>query len=189
MKIFTGNELRDLLITILILSAIFAYPKLDVFFVSLIIVFFSYVLRQIAHKYVARKFGCMATFKIWFPGVIIGLMSMFFKDLFFGIVFVAVGFVDIMPYSFGRWGFKVARLGKKELGLISLAGISVNILLAIIFKMFPGDVFKTISLYNGLLALFSLIPYPPIDGSKLFLWEMWIWLFFLFITILTLFVF
>lgn len=104
-------------------------------------------------------------------------------------VFAAPGFVEIVPYSFGRWGFKVAKLGPKEIGIISLAGVGFNVLFAIIFKIFPGDIFSKLSYYNGLLALFNLLPIPPLDGSKIFLWRMWIWLFLIFITVLTIFVF
>jgi len=189
MKLFTGNELRDLIIAILVLAGIFSFPELDIFLITVVIVFFSYALHELGHKFVAKKFGCIATFKLWMPGILIGIVSMFFRTLGLGLVFVAPGFVEIMPYSFGRWGFKVARLGKKELGLIALAGVGVNIFFAIFFKMFPGEIFKQLSYYNGLLALFNLIPVPPLDGSKVFLWEMWIWLFFIFITFLTVFIF
>jgi Zn-dependent protease len=189
MKFFTNAELRGLIIAIVALALIFSFPDFTVFVVSLIIVFFSYFVHELGHKFVARKFGCLATFKIWPAGIFLGIMSMLFKLVGgWSIVFVAPGFVEIMPYSFGRWGFRVTKLGPKEIGIISLAGVGVNVLFAIIFRMFPGDIFRTLSDYNGFLALFNLLPIPPLDGSKIFLWRMWIWLFLIFITILTIFV-
>ncbi len=194
MKFFTNSELRDLIIAIVVLALVFSFPDFNVFVVSLIIVFFSYFVHELGHKFVARKFGCLATFKVWPTGIFLGIMSMLFNLIGkWGIVFAAPGFVEIMPYSFGRWGFKVAKLGPKEIGIISLAGVGVNVLFVIIFKMmfrmFPSDLFKILTDYNGFLALFNLLPIPPLDGSKIFLWRMWIWLFLIFITVLTIFVF
>ena len=190
MKIFSDKELRDLVIAIIALAVIFSFPNfMDLFLLSLIIIFFSYVIHEMGHKFVAKRLGCVATFRIWPTGIFVGLMSMLFKLVGGGIVFVAPGFVEIMPYSFGRWGFKVVRLTPKDFGLIALAGVGINVFFAVFFKMFPGGIFETLSDYNGLLALFNLIPVPPLDGSKIFLWKMWLWLFLVFITVLTIFIF
>lgn len=190
MKFFTTAELRDLIIAIIALALIFSFPDTTLFLLSLIIVFFSYFIHELSHKFAARKFGCLSTFKIWPAGIFLGIMSMFFRLVGgWSIVFAAPGFVEIMPYSFGRWGFKVAKLGPKEIGIISLAGVGINVLFAIVFRIFPDGIFRTLSDYNGFIALFNLLPIPPLDGSKIFMWRMWIWLFLIFVTVLTLFVF
>jgi Zn-dependent protease len=191
MKVFTDKELRDLVISVVILALIFSFPDIPgLFLFSLILVFFSYFIHELGHKFVAKKFGCTATFKLWPPGILIGIMSTLFRAIGgWGIVFVAPGFVEIMPYSFGRMGFKVVRLGPRDLGLIALAGVGINVLFAVLFKMLPGDIFQTLSYYNGLLALFNLLPIPPLDGSKIFMWKMFYWLFLVFITVLVIFVF
>jgi Zn-dependent protease len=191
MKFFTNNELRDLAIVVIVLSVIFSFPDFPGFFlVSIIIVFFSYFVREIGHKFVARKFGCMSTFKLWYPGLLIGIMSMFFKYVSkFNIVFAALGFAEIVPYRFGRLGFKIARVTPKDLGLISLAGTGLNVFLAVFFKIFPGGIFQTASLYNGLIALFNLLPIAPLDGKNLFLWSMMTWLFLVFVSVLVVFIF
>lgn len=69
MKFFTNSELRDLIIAIVVLAVVFSFPDFNVFVVSLIIVFFSYFVHELGHKFVARKFGCLATFKIWPFGI------------------------------------------------------------------------------------------------------------------------
>jgi Zn-dependent protease len=190
MKAFSNEELRDIIIAIIVLALIFSFPDLTLFFLSLILVFFSYFLHEMGHKFMARKFGCMATFKIWPAGIFLGIMTMFFRLIGgWNVVFVAPGFIEIMPYSFGRWGFKVVRVGKKELAWISLAGVGINVLFAVVFKILPGEIFQILSRYNGFIAFFNLLPIPPLDGSKIFLWEMWVWLFLIFVTILTIFVF
>jgi Zn-dependent protease len=190
MKFFTNVELRDLIIAIIALALIFSFPDITGFLLALVIVFFSYFIHELGHKFAARNFGCLSTFKIWPTGIFLGIMSMLFRLVGgWSIVFAAPGFVEIMPYSFGRWGFKVAKLGPKEIGIISLAGVGVNVLFAIIFRVFPDGIFRILSDYNGFLALFNLLPIPPLDGSKIFMWRMWIWLFLIFVTVLTIFVF
>jgi len=191
MKLFTNKELRDLIIAIIILAVIFSFPDFSGFFlISIIIVIFSYFVRELMHKFMARKFGCMSTFKLWPPGILIGTMSMFLKYFWdWNIVFAVPGFAEIMPYRFGRMGFKVARTTPKDLGLIAIAGTGMNVFFAVLFKIFPGGIFQTLSLYNGLIALFNLIPISPLDGSKIFLWSMVIWLFLVFVSVLAVFVF
>ena len=195
MKLFKNKELRDLILAIIILSVIFSFPDFSGFFlVSIVIVLFSYFIRELAHKFVARKFGCMSTFKLWPPGVLIGIMSILLK--YFGgffaeknIVFAAPGFAEVVPYRFGRMGFKLARVTPKDLGLVALAGTGINVFFAVFFKMFSGGIFQTLGLYNGLIALFNLIPISPLDGGKIFVWSMMTWLFLVFVSVLVVFVF
>ena len=153
-----------------------------------------YFIRELAHKFAARKFGCMSTFKLWPPGIMIGVMSILLK-YFVGyfaeknIVFAAPGYAEVVPYRFGRMGFRVARVTPKDLGLVALAGTGMNVFFAVFFKMFPGGIFQTLSHYNGLIALFNLLPISPLDGSKIFLWSMFTWIFLIFVSILVVFVF
>jgi Zn-dependent protease len=191
MKFFKDNELRDMVIAILILSVVLSFPDFSWFFlVSIALVFFSYFVRELMHKFAARKFGCMSTFKLWSPGILIGIMSMFLKYFWeWNIAFAAPGFAEIVPYRFGRMGFKVARVTPKDLGIIALAGTGMNVFLAVFFKIFPGGIFHTLSLYNGLIALFNLLPIPPLDGSKIFVWSMMTWVFLMFVSVLVVFVF
>ena len=129
----------------------------------------------------------MVTYKSWFTGILIGIIGMFF--FWFTKIPLAIaipGFVEIMPFAFGRWGFKVVRITTKDLGLISLAGVGINVLLAVIFKALPGFVFQQMSFINGVIAIFNLLPIPNLDGSRIFLWKMWFWLFLVFVNVLVL---
>jgi len=187
---FTSEEIRDLTISMFGLALILSYPEIkEMFVIYLGIVFFSYIFRELAHKFVAKRFGCMATFKLWPAGILLGLVTMFLKLSLGGIVFLAPGYVEIMPYTFGKWGLKVIRLTPRDLGIISLAAIGVNLFLMIsfttLFSLYPQPLFKTMAMLNGLITIFNLLPIPHLDGGKIYTWDMKIWTFLIFITILT----
>lgn len=65
--------------------------------------------------------------------------------------------------------------GKYDEALVAGAGPAVNIILALIFSIFirispagpATELFVLIVYINLLLALFNLIPLPPLDGSKI----------------------
>jgi len=190
MTTFTPEEIRDIIISVIFIALIFwvylfEFPSIVGLFSSLVIVFFSFFLHEMGHKFAARRLGCIATYRIWPIGLLIGLVSMIFGMMGAGIVFIAVGAVEIMPYSFGRWGFKVVKLGQKEMGVITLAGVGLNVFFAVFFKLFPGTIFEKLSYFNGLYAVFNLIPIPPLDGTKIFVWKEWLWVLLIFISVLS----
>jgi Zn-dependent protease len=74
------------------------------------------------------------------------------------------------------WG-EVKPITKKKYGIISLMGPVVNIALAAIFYA-ASVVFQQASgllltgvIVNIWLALFNMLPIPPLDGSKVFAWD------------------
>ncbi len=79
-----------------------------------------------------------------------------------GVIFGAAKPVPIDPFNF--------REPKKDTALTALAGPATNILIAaffsILFRLFPTDLFISVVTLNIILAVFNLIPIPPLDGSK-----------------------
>jgi len=69
--------------------------------------------------------------------------------------------------------------------VITLAGVGLNIFFAVFFKLFPGTIFEKLSYFNGLYAVFNLIPIPPLDGTKIFVWKEWLWVLLIFISVLS----
>jgi Zn-dependent protease len=87
--------------------------------------------------------------------------------------------VPVDPFNF--------REPKKDMALVSLAGPATNLVIAIVFALICRFLFNGLSLdmilnggnliasilgtvvyINILLAIFNLIPIPPLDGSKVF---------------------
>ena len=179
METFTKGEIRDIILSVLALIIIFAWRPFPNFGIDLsripyvvVIVIVAFLLHEMAHKFVARKFNMVAFYKMWPQGILFGLILMIL-----GLKFVAPGAVVIHPYRFARWGFRRPRpeVASGEMGIIALAGPAVNLFFALIFSLFDGLLFSQLTLINAWLALFNLLPIPPLDGSKVLIWKPWIW--------------
>lgn len=155
--------------------------------ISIIILIYSAILHEIAHGYVAYRLGD-PTAKL------LGRLTLNPKPHIDPIMSIFVPLMLILsgsPVIFG--GAKPVpvdtfnlRDGIKDLALTSVAGPLTNVVLAVIGSIivhvfYPGAGFNEVAsngiagfilsrivLLNLLLAIFNLIPIPPLDGSKLF---------------------
>lgn len=145
---------------------------------SIIILIFSVILHEVAHGYMADKLGDPTA---RFAGRLT-LNPIVHIDLFGSIILPAALFLSGSPIMFG-WAKPVpynphnirGRMGE---ALVALAGPATNLLLAIVFGLLlrvglgAGDPDIPSILYmivhiNVLLAIFNLLPIPPLDGSKI----------------------
>jgi len=152
--------------------------------ISITILVFSAILHEVAHGYVADRLGDPTA-------RLLGRLTLNPKshiDPFLSIILPLLLFLSGSPVLFG--GAKPVpvdpfnlRDGRKDMALVSLAGPATNIVLAIIasafFRLFYsmgavgsldiiGAILLTIIQINILLAIFNLLPIPPLDGSKVF---------------------
>lgn len=176
---FTKDEIRDLIISIIALIIIFSWKAFPDFGLNIgllryfvIIIIISFLLREIAHKIVAKKFGLSLVYKMWPQGTLIGLILMII-----GFKFVAPGVIIIHAYKFSRWGYRRPKLelATAETGLTALAGPATNLFLGLIFSLFGGTFFYYLAFINVWLAFVNLLPIPSLDGSKVLIWKPWIW--------------
>ena len=156
--------------------------------ISILILVFSSILHEIAHGYAAYRLGD-PTAKLLGrltlnprshidPYMTILLPIMMFIGSGGRFIFGGAKPVPVDPFNL--------RDGIKDLALVSVAGPGTNVLLAVLASLllhvfYPGIGFfemqtagiagylltKVVEL-NLLLAIFNLLPIPPLDGSKIF---------------------
>ncbi|MEK6857025.1 MAG: site-2 protease family protein, partial [Nanoarchaeota archaeon] len=121
---YSKTEIKDLAKAWLVISLAFAIviagfnSKLILIFpIMLLTVGVGFLLHELAHKYVAQKFGYKAEFRAFNQMLIFSLITSFF-----GFVFAAPG---------GVFHGRIA--SKQKEGLIAIAGPLVNVVLSLIF--------------------------------------------------------
>ena len=138
-----------------------------------IIVGSAFVLHELSHKYVAQRYGLWAEYRKWTGGL---LLALFLSATGF-FLFAAPGAVMIMST-----GWITPEIDAKT----SLAGPVSNIVVGTVallarnvFLIGPAStlpVFLTeLAFINFILAIFNLLPIPPMDGSKILKYNMVIW--------------
>ena len=181
---FTGKEIRDLIISFIVIALGFTilysngdYSHITLIFpVVMIGVGAGFIFHELGHKFVAMHYGYYEEYELWPTGLLIALASSFF-----GFIFAAPGAVVI--YSNG--------MEEKTNGIISIAGPIVNIILGLIFFLILGSLGNFVYTETGaivylicvlgtrinfFLAAFNILPIPPLDGSKVMAWSVPIWL-------------
>lgn len=127
----------------------------------------GFVLHELAHKFVAIKYGCLAEFRAQMSGLVFAVLI----TLFTGFIFAAPGAVQIY-----------GRVDQRENGIISVAGPATNMAIATLFLPLVvfvdgwiGWVAFIIAIVNAILGAFNLLPFGPLDGKKVLNWNKAIW--------------
>ncbi|MEK7517530.1 MAG: site-2 protease family protein [Patescibacteria group bacterium] len=152
--------------------------------IFLVIIIFSAILHEIAHGFVAERFGdptarLAGRLTLNPKSHIDPLMSIALPLILMlsgsPVILGAAKPVPVDPFNL--------RDGRKDLAIVALSGPITNIILAIIasllikilpfFSIIPFEIASVIytvllmiAEINILLAIFNLIPIPPLDGSK-----------------------
>lgn len=141
------------------------------FIISIITVGAAFILHEMAHKFMAMKFGYYAAFRkdngMLLMGVALAALV--------GVVFAAPG-ATVIYAQHGR------EMTKRENGIISVAGPVVNLCLGMVFfailiagfalQTVPVIILGTMGLsVNGMIAFFNMLPISVLDGKKVLAWN------------------
>ena len=139
-----------------------------------LIVLLGFLLHELAHKLVAQRLHLWAEFRASAGGLGMALVACVFTP----IMFAAPGAVLIVGNATRRDGAH-----------ISIAGPATNLLIGFAFLPFVGSLknpaefgpcfgnfFQAAVLINAVLAIFNLLPFPPLDGSKIVRWSLPVYL-------------
>lgn len=149
------------------IGKVFSTPFLLLFVISLFTAGLGFLLHELAHKFVAQRYGCVAEFRAWDQMIMLALGL----AVFVGFIFAAPGAVMIS-----------GMMTRRENGIISVAGAMTNYVLGLLFfglGFFVPMLRPITSIGFGInmwLGLFNMIPFGPLDGLKVFQWNKAVWL-------------
>ncbi len=172
---FGQVELKELGISMMVLTMAFAialsggiqrviwsdFPFMLIF--AAIAVTTAFLFHELAHKFMAQKYGCWAEFRYWQSGL---MMALVFSLM--GFLFAAPGAVMVSGH-----------VTKSQNGKISAAGPFSNIIVALaafgVWFALPdndlGFLFFFIGFVNAFIGGFNMIPFMPFDGAKIVKWS------------------
>ncbi len=177
---FSQTEIIQILIALGVLTIAFAFAlapnppyqnigsainNIPLAFIAIITAFMCH---ELAHKYVAQRYGYWSEFRMYPQGLLFALLF----GVVFGFVFAAPGAVTVLGNP-----------NKEEYGKMAIAGPLTNIVIGSvaisIWLTFPGFI-STIAFFIGFvnifLGLFNLLPFGPMDGLKIFRWKPEVWI-------------
>jgi Zn-dependent protease len=145
-----------------------ALSYLPAVFVTLL---FAFVLHELAHRQVARRFGHYAFYQADYLFLALSLLI----PLLFGFVFAAPGAVIVIP----RGHFWREDL-RRDVFFISVAGPLTNLALAaagiaLLYRV-HSPWLELFTYINAWLAVFNLLPLGPLDGRKALEADFRLWL-------------
>ncbi|MBI2142363.1 hypothetical protein HYU15_02655 [Candidatus Woesearchaeota archaeon] len=125
----------------------------------------GFLLHELAHKVLALRYGCRAEFRSFDLMLVLAVAMSFF-----GFIFAAPGAV-----------FIEGRVNDRKNGIISAVGPLTNMLLAVLFfsasvaastfSVALAEVMFYGSIINSWLAIFNLLPFANLDGTKVLRWS------------------
>ena len=157
---------------------------MNVLIASFLAVLTGFLMHELAHKFVAVRYGLWAEFRANMQGLLISIIT-----ALFGFVVAAPGAVMI-----------AGPVGLRQSGKISLAGPLTNLafgggFFGLFFILWfanwtgPFLIFLLvyeITMVNLILGTFNMIPVLPLDGAKIWRWKkpVWVGVFAVFVTML-----
>jgi hypothetical protein len=178
---FTPLELRSLIIAILVVAFIISFREwggasfnlrvgLFNYFNAILIVALSFLVHISVQRLWSLGTGYRLEWKMWSFGLLFGLIMVFLTNGIFWVILP--GGLIVHHLAGHRLGWFRYGINYWAIGMIAVTGPVATILLAALFKGISGFVFTSlvqkVITFNIIYALYSIIPIPPLDGSRTF---------------------
>jgi len=179
---FTPSELRGIIIAIFVVAFIISFSDwgygdaVDIslgffnFFNAILIVTLSLLIHISVQRIWALGTGYRLEWKMWSFGLLFGLIIVFLTNGKFWLILPG-GFI-VHHLAGHRLGWFRYDINWWAVALISVTGAIASITLAVLFKALSGIVINSLIqkliVFNIAYALYSLLPIPPLDGSRTF---------------------
>jgi len=177
---FTPLEIRSLIIAILVIAFIISFSdwgygeffdiKVGLFnwFNAILIVALSFLVHISIQRIWSLSTGYRLEWKMWSFGLLFGLIMAFLSNG--KLWFILPGGIIVHHMAGHRLGWFRYGINYWAIGLIAVSGTFATIILASIFKALSAVVVNSliqkIIVFNIAYALYSLLPIPPLDGSR-----------------------
>lgn len=140
---------------------------------SFIAVLTAFLLHELAHKAVAQRYGCFAEFRAYPMGLLLGVFT-----AAIGFLFAAPGAVMIAGPVTSRQHLRISAAGPGTNIAIASAFIGLAVALGTVGSAVTDlarILVGSVAFVNLFLGGFNLVPFPPLDGSKIFAIDKRIW--------------
>jgi Zn-dependent protease len=127
-------------------------------------VFAGFLVHELSHKFVARKYGCWAEFRADYRMLGFALVT-----AFFGFLFAAPGAVMIAGNVDRERNGKISLAGPGSNLVIGVACLSVLLLTGV--SGLAHDALSGLLMFSVFLGGFNMIPVMPFDGAKIWYWN------------------
>lgn len=178
---FNPYELRGLAISILVIAFIISFRDWGInrfdlaigfynLFNSILIVALSVLVHDAGQRIWGLAIGYRIEFKMWAYGLIFALIVAFLTNgrLWF---IIPAGFMlhHLSGHRLGWFRYGINYFGQ---AMVALAGPLFSLMLIIILKILysfsPNPLIQKTIIFNVVYAITSLLPIPPLDGSKIY---------------------
>lgn len=179
---FTPLEARSLAIAILVTAFVFSFKEWGYgsafdfkigflnYFNAILIVALSFLVHISMQRIWALGTGFRLEWKMWSFGLLFALIMSFLTN---GVIWLIIpGGIILHHMSGHRLGWFRYDINYWALGLTTATGTIATIILVMIFKALGAFVSNSLIdkliIFNIAYALYSLVPIPPLDGSRIF---------------------
>src|SRR3989338_1912928 len=179
---FTPLEIRSLIIAVLITAFVFSFRewgygdnfslRIGVFnyFNAILIVGLSFLVHISIQRIWSLGIGYRQEWKMWTFGLLLSLIMVFLTNGAIWLILPGGFFVHHLGGH--RLGWFRYDINYWALGLIAVTGTFATIFFAALFKALgvfvANSLIEKLITFNIAYALYSLIPLPPLDGSRTF---------------------